>query len=344
MSTPAPPPHAAPRRRGKTALVIALVAVLLGASVAGVRLLWPNGLAATAGQARPAEPRNVLDEPGPLTEADLAKVDAARLLDESLRALLTQPVLHTRSETIRDVVSYVAGGHYEPARSEGGFDFRSHDYAFHQVDGFTTMCVGGANYQLNYDDTWEESGSCGIVRGSSSSSTLELIGTVVDGVFTAGLTGREANAFLRELRREYPDCLRAGEPSLVEHDGKTYVRLPVTVGLVDLGGTGYGLQLLMWSFRAIGADWQSHALLPGSSAAMVSQVEAVYYLDPETLLPAYTESLVYEPETDPTAVGGKVFRVEYLWDGTVPQPRPAPGAPLQPPPLSWPVERLEPAS
>jgi hypothetical protein len=46
----------------------------------------------------------------------------------------------------------------------------------------------------------------------------------------------------------------------------------------------------------------------------------VFYLEPATRLPAYAEMLVYEPVVAPTATGGSVERIEYIWDGEVPRP------------------------
>jgi hypothetical protein len=301
------------------------------------------GQAAPVDPARP--PAGPLDGDAPLTQGDLAQVSAEQLLDESLVAQFTQPVLHTRMESLRDVATYVAGGDYTRAISEGGFDFRTNEYAYHQISGFNTACAGGKAYQYDkWDAAWKPGGfNCEISGGvGASRSTLELIGTVTEGVLTAGLTPEEATAYVASLREDYPGYLDAGELSLVEHDGRQYVRMPVVFRALDGTGEPYGMAVLMSAFRAIGPKWQSHVLTPGFGQTPRSQVEAVYYLDPKTRLPAYSESLLYFPPTDPAALEGDVARVEYLWDGVVPRQTPGAGYPVEPTPLSWPAGRLAP--
>ncbi len=287
-----------------------------------------------------------LDGEGPLTDADLAGVSAVQLLDESLFALFTRPVLHVRMESVSDVPAYLAGGEYPASVSEGGFDFRTNEYAYRQVDGFDTLCVDGEQYLLDkFDGEWGVSHGCAIEGGgeyASAASSLELTGTVSDGILTAGLTPEEATAFIGAMHREYPGFLAPGRLGLVDHDGRQYIRLPVIFQRQDFDGHRYGMQLFIWSFREIGPRWNQHVLLPGTAGAMVSQVEAVYFVDPATRLPAYTESLIYEPDLDPTASTGSVERVEYIWDDTVPHPEPVPGTPSPRPP-SWPAERIAPS-
>ncbi|MFD1518361.1 hypothetical protein [Pseudonocardia yunnanensis] len=303
------------------------------------------------GQAAPVDmvhpPAGPLDRAEPLTDADLAKVSAGQLLDESMVALLTQPVLHVRMETAADLPLYMTGGDYRAAVSDGGIDFRTNDFAYHELDGFNTVCEGGKDYLLDsFDKTWSEvDRSCAISTGGefgSASSTLEIIGTVSDGVLTAGLTPDEATAFVGAIHKDYPDYTGVGTLSLVERDGRQYVRMPFVLRALDRDGNQDGMMRLIWSFRAIGARWKSHILTPGMAGVASNQVEAVYYLDPKTRLPAYTESLFYDPVDDPSAEAGKVVRVEYFWDGVVPHAKPVNGDAREPVPPSWPAERIRP--
>lgn len=195
------------------------------------------------------------------------------------------------------------------------------------------------------DIEWSESRSCAIDTDGEfgiASSTLAIIGTVTDGVLTAGLTADEATAFVGSIHENYPDYVDVGKLSLVDHDGRQYVRMPFVPRAVDAGGNQDGMMRLIWAFRDIGARWKSHVLTPGMAGAAVDQVEAVYYLHPATRLPAYTETLIYDPVEDPSAQEGKVSRVEYLWDGVVPHVKPVNGVAAEPEPPSWPPGRIAP--
>jgi hypothetical protein len=305
----------------------------------------PEGAGSAVGPARSPSP---LDEEGPLVPADLAAVDRDRLLDEFLLAVTTQPVLHVRMELVGDVPSFLAGQEYNHGFVEGGFDFRSHEYAYLEEYGFRTLCTGGVEYGWDsFDLGWEEEGDCTITPGAgmqSAANTLELTGKVGDGVLTAGLTPQEADIFVRAMREQYPGFLQVGEPSLVERDDAQYVRLPVVFAAVGLGGGGeLGVGIFNYAFRDIGPRYETHVLSPGTAGASVDQVEAVYYLDPKTRLPAYSEVLIYDPAGDPAATTGSITRTEYLWDGEVPRYEPTPATPPAPPPPSWPAEKLAPA-
>jgi hypothetical protein len=288
-----------------------------------------------------------LDREGPLIDADVAAVDPHGLLDEFLLTLFTQPVQHVRMESVDDVPAYLAGGDYRHGVTEGGFDFRTDEYAYHQLYGFNTLCADGIEYLWDdFDQEWDESGGCTVSGGNQMAAvqaSLELTGTVSAGVLTAGLTPDEADVFVRAMRQDHPGFLQPGPLALTEHDGRQYVRLPVVFKALDVGGGArYGMQLFSYAFRAIGERAQTHALLPGTSGASVSQIEAVFYLDPATRLPAYAEILVYEPVDDPTASTGSVSRIEYVWDGAVPRFEPGPPTPVEPTGPSWPAERIPP--
>jgi hypothetical protein len=83
------------------------------------------GQAAPVGLVHPSV--GPLDRVEPLTDADLAKVSAGQLLDESMVALLTRPVLHVRMETAADLPLYMTVGDYRAAISDGGIDFRTNE-------------------------------------------------------------------------------------------------------------------------------------------------------------------------------------------------------------------------
>jgi hypothetical protein len=325
------------RRRGKASLRVVIVGLVL-AVVGGCASELVSGTAAPAGGVAGGADAGAADAP----------LDGDRLLDEFLLALATQPVVHVRMEQIRDVPAFHAGQEYNHGFTEGGFDFRTNEYFYHQDHGFQSLCSEGIEYSWDsFDEVWNPGSPCEITTGGGmlqSQNSLALTGTVSDGVLTSGLSRPEAEAWVNAMRADYPGYLRPGEPRLVDHAGAQYVRLPVVLPAVDADtGKKYGMAVLNWAFRDIGPRHETHVLRPATAGAMISQVEAVFYLDPTTRLPAYSEVLIYEPTVDPQATEGTLTRTEFLWDGAVPHIDPATAAPTPTPP-SWPAEKLSPGA
>jgi hypothetical protein len=163
-------------------MIVLLVAALLVAGSTTACSVWEREV---PGQAAPVDlvhpPAGPLDRAEPLTDPDLAVVSPEQLLDESVVAIVTQPVLHVRMESAADLPSYLSGGDYRSAISDGGIDFRSNEMAYYQVDGFTTICDGGKRYLLDpYDNEWLDSDGCAINAGDGGArNTLKISGYVV---------------------------------------------------------------------------------------------------------------------------------------------------------------------
>ncbi|WP_158888266.1 hypothetical protein [Amycolatopsis anabasis] len=313
-----------------------LVGLLIGLSIVLVlvlgALVWAvipgDDPAPRAGQPGPG--KSVLDQDGPLTEADLAQLDPGKLLDETLRAMMIQPAQHTRQERIwfGQVAAYLTGAQYRADIVEGAFDYPARKYAYHADDA---LCTDGKKFRLS-GGAWQDDGSCGSPR------PLDLIKNVGNGLVPSGLTEQQADAFLGKMRGDYAGFLNAGKPALADHDGKQYVRLPVVFRSLEIGGSRYGAQIFIFGFRATGLGWEQHPFTVIGSTE--DQVEGVLYVDPKTRLPAYSELLCYDPKDDPAGGDGQIRRVEYFWDREPPR---FDQASVEPPPLpSWPAEKLKP--
>ncbi|MFB9905424.1 hypothetical protein [Allokutzneria oryzae] len=322
-----PPPPPPKGRRGRTALIVSLVVVLVAGVGIGGWALFGGG----SGAVNPDAPQaGGTTEAKGLTEADVATVDPKKLLDDMFLAFLTQPVQHTRMDKIwfGQVTPYLAGQEYRGDVIEGAYDYqqRKMNYLDRNV-----VCVNGTKRQLNRDGTTSDFGSCASVDGLSWQSK------VGNGLIPSGLTRDQAQAFLDYLH--VPEgFLSPGKPTWVDRDGKQHVRLPVVFRSVQTSMGRAGTQNFIWAFQKTKIPFEQHAFT--TAGASPDQVEGVFYLDPKTLLPAYSELLIYNPQSDPTGGKGQVRRVEYLWDGQLPEPDPnRPGTAAGP---SWPAERLKP--
>ncbi|MCP3798559.1 hypothetical protein NLX83_04735 [Allokutzneria sp. A3M-2-11 16] len=320
---PQQPPPAPPRpRRGRTALIVSLVVVLVaGLGVGGWALFGGGGADSSQAGGGKGQER---------TEADVVKMDPKKLLDELITTLLTQPVVHTRIESVvlSQIAPYLAGQPYEGKIVEGGFDYRQRKMNF--LDE-TNACVDGAKRRVRYDGAIAEAGPCDPIKG------VEMGGKIGNGLFPGGMNETQAQAFLAYLHKS-EGFLNPGKPTVVPREGKQYVRFPVVFSVVETSSGRAGSQIFIWAFQQTKLSFDDHPYYPMGNSS--GTTEMVFYLDPKTLLPAYSEQLSYEPKYDPTGAEGSARRVEYLWDGKLPVPETSQlGKPKGP---SWPSERLKP--
>ncbi|WP_168200904.1 hypothetical protein [Allokutzneria sp. NRRL B-24872] len=317
-----------PKRRGRTALVVSLVVVLVAGLGVGGWALFGGG-----GAEKPGAAQTGGDKGGKgskeLTEADVAKADPKKLLDDTIMAQLTQPVLHTRIDSIihTPMRPYLAGQPYEGKIVEGGFDYKQRKLNFFDD---TNACVEGAKRRVRYDGAIAEAGPCDPIKG------VEMLGKVGNGLIPGGMNETQAQAFLAYLH-ESDGFLAPGKPAMVSREGKQYIRFPVAFKVIATSRGPAGSQVFIWAFQQTKLSFDDHPYFPAGNTG--GTTEMVFYLDPKSLLPAYSEQLSYDPEEDPTGAEGSARRVEYLWDGKLPLPQTSQlGKPTAP---SWPSERLK---
>jgi hypothetical protein len=138
--------------------------------------------------------------------------------------------------------------------------------------------MGEQEYQWSeYSNRWEfeSRNPCGLRSGSG------------EGLAPGGLNEQQADAYIRWVRSEYGDPISVERASLVEHQGKAYIRLPVTVRPVRHPYGYSGMQLFLWGLHGIGVHPTSipYSMHMGNTA---NGVRITYYVDPGTTLPAYS--------------------------------------------------------
>ncbi|SDN08156.1 hypothetical protein SAMN04489726_4809 [Allokutzneria albata] len=302
-------------------LVVVLVA---GLGIGGWALFGSGGGGAAPGGSQAAGGKGK-----ELTEADVAKVDPAKLLDDTLTAQLTQPVVHTRIDSIVfQAKAYLSGGPYEGKIVEGGFDYRQRKLNF--MDDFSA-CIDGNEIRRRSSGVVANYGPCPPVKSSTVGSK------VGNGLLPGGLNETQAQAFLAYLHKA-EGFLNPGKPTMVSREGKQYIRFPVAFKTVETSVGPAGGQMFTWAFKDTKLSFDDHPYTPMSGTQNTTEV--LFYLDPKSLLPVYSEQFDYHPKDDPNGLEGTIRRVEYLWDGQIPMPdQEQIGKPKGP---SWPSERLKP--
>lgn len=333
---PPVPPSPRPRGRAGVAVVAAVVAfvVVLGLG-AGAWLLWQRVGASEAweGESGP----DVLAT-GPLTAEDLAEVDPAALFYASFKKTVTQPVMHTTQETYYDREELRKR---TPSRIwETGFDYRTKQWRMASgppdPDAVLAVCVDGKHHLYNPTrERWSAHPSrddeCEVGRAYQY---------ITDGISAGGLTEAQADRWIRELRTEYKGLIKPARPVMAEVKGRQYIRQVVDFKPVKrIDDRYYGSQLLMWSFRTTGLNPQTHPYEHLGESG--SGFHVIYYLDPESLLPVYSE-IEQTPPLDENGeprrmLDSSVVRTQYHLPGKMP-PIKASGR-LVRPEITWPRDQ-----
>ncbi|SDJ72929.1 hypothetical protein [Nonomuraea jiangxiensis] len=318
---PPPPPHRR-RGRGRVGVIAAVVVfvVLLAAGAAGL-LVWQR-FGGGGGPAAAAVDTSSLDvlKKSPLTTADLSKVDPGALFYASFRKAVTQPVLHITEESYSEAEDFEEG---KPGYVwESGFDYRTKKWRMAwgsaRPDDPLSYCRDGKERIYSfYSKDWRDPEP----GWDDLCLAKRAYRYITDGILTGGLTGAQADAWIKELREEYQGFVHPGAPRLAEVKGRQYVRMVVDYKPVPRSGLYVGAQVLMWSFKTSGVDPDTHPY--SYNGAMGTGYHVVTYLDPATLLPAYSEveqTPVLDENGKPrTDSGYSKLRVEYHQPGRLPE-------------------------
>ncbi|MFC4008046.1 hypothetical protein ACFOY2_12500 [Nonomuraea purpurea] len=217
--------------------------------------------------------------------------DARELYLESLRQQALQPSLNLVQEYYRQKGSYPGGSRTVVV---SGFDYGTKDVRLEKTevivaDGKTwtagaTWCIDGSkDWSWNRYRGWT-------LRSSLQCPSLPSQAWLNDGLGVGGLTEKQADTFVGELAG-IEGLITAGRMSNVKRDGKSYVRLEIQVKPQQLGGggmpVGAGLYLDAFKYTELDAITHPYGLLAGGRSAM----DIVRYIDPETRLPVYSETL-----------------------------------------------------
>lgn len=314
-----------PRRRPRrdTIALLTGLATLSALAVFATALFWPRHDSTTA-HAPILRERPRLDA-APITENTIHSVNPDALFWEMFLRQATQPTVHTRRESFTSPRAAESRSLFSV--HDDRFDHRNGHYVGTHVENWrgklkiVDRCADSTRYSRDtYDTRWELDGPSGMCQ------MRPFLG---DGILPSGLSTQQAERMISSIL-EFPDFLRARQPSFVDIGGQQYIRLPVRANTLDRGGEHWGMQILDWAFQDTGLDIDTHGYTTGNPA---DGAEMVYYLDPDTLLPAYTQ----RHNTPPPGKRRQpmVNRVEYVRPAEVPTD---PLADTTPRELSWPPD------
>ncbi|KAB2385954.1 hypothetical protein [Actinomadura montaniterrae] len=255
--------------------------------------------------------------------------DARELYLDSLRRQALQPSVNLVQEYYSTKEAY-PGGRREAVAS--GIDYRTKNVRMEKsevivADGRPT--VAWASWCPSRSQYWFFSGVGRWSLKGDQCPSLADQAWLNDGLGVGGLTQQQADIFVQQLSG-YQGLISARGKSIVERAGKQYVRLEIAVTPHVYGGgdpIGAGMYLDAFKYTELDATTHPYGLL----AAGVSALDIVRYIDPQTRLPVYSETVE-------TGDGEwHMHRVEYSFGGPV-QSRPRPSRPGIPT-MTWQPER-----
>ncbi|MGC0422985.1 hypothetical protein [Embleya sp. AB8] len=163
---------------------------------------------------------------------------------------------------------------------------------------------------------------------------------VGDGILPTGLTADQAKMFAGQLEA-VPGWLTPSAVESAQQNGKSYLRLTVDLKPQAAAGSAVNTDLLLNAFRATIPDFTKGPYrIENFGEQSGSPVRAVFWLDPATHLPAYSE--VSTAVVDKGAPTGAVrhLRTEYLFGAPAPKSDRTALVPLPAP--SWPDQGTKP--
>ncbi|MYW06188.1 hypothetical protein [Streptomyces sp. SID3343] len=170
-----------------------------------------------------------------------------------------------------------------------------------------------------------------------SCSTAQFQGgeNVGDGILVPGLTPEQGKAFGTAVAA-LPGWLTPSAVSTVEQGGKNYLKLTVDLKPQQSGpGKTENTRYLFDAVRAANPDaLRSPYLVENNERASGSPVQAVFWLDPATKLPVYSELATTVVDKGVPTGATRQRRTEYVFGSA--QPKPDFSAPTAVPPLKWP--------
>jgi hypothetical protein len=165
--------------------------------------------------------------------------------------------------------------------------------------------------------------------------------SINDGFNTGGLSESQSNTFISTLQSK-AGLVTVDDMKYVTHSGAPFIRLVVSVHpqLTSIGYSGMGYFLT--AFGKTGLDLQQWPY--ESLGSIVTGAKLIYYINPATQLPAYSQAgLTYRlDDTGKQQLPDSVYDFQdtvYSFSGTVPTLS-ASGAP-QVFKLSWPEELMQ---
>lgn len=294
------------------------LALLVLAAVGGCGLIGGKDEVRTGRQVVTSSPTTVARPEG----------DARKLYLESMRQQALQPSVNLVHEYYWNRQMYPGGGY---VATVSGIDYRSKAVRLEKTDvdlenGKKT--VGSVIWCQDKTAMWFGSSVGRWSQIAPKCPDSAYAAWMNDGVGIGGLTKEQADIFVKQLG-DYKGLITGLGKSIVTRNGKQYLRLTIKVTPHSYGGMSpAGADMYMDAVKWTEIDLETHPyfLLPDPDAAM----DIVRYVDPETMLPVYSETVE-------SADDWHLHRVEYSFGDPV-KGRPRPTTPTIPQ-LTWKPEK-----
>jgi hypothetical protein len=253
-----------------------------------------------------------------ITPQSLEETDPEAIFKTMLHNQLTKPVHQTNKEYFRDEQSFTEGqtlGVYQHRIDYPGRKVTSGSDSFEDPErgggvDIQNRCVGDKEYtSYSGKGDWKAS------ELSNSCMPTIVKSAAGEGIVPGGLTDGQADDYIRYLTTKFGNPFSVAKPELFDHDGKQYIKLPVTITPVRTSSGSYsGMQLFYWALKEAGIMPTDYPYSGAGSGA--SGFKITYYVDPATTLPAYafmreTPALDRSGKPENDGKGLSVQRVQY---------------------------------
>lgn len=221
------------------------------------------------------------------TDADVAKLNKTDTFYTVLKQAAQKQVVQTKWDVFYTAEKdAVRGDNY--TMYETGIDYATKKYTYDEntysnLGVFQTRCIGEKQY--NYNDSKLTTSPSWQPASDSTNCALNVVNMHLnDGMNTGGLTGEQADNFIRKLRGQ--GMLEVKNVALATNANKKYLKVSAEVTPQKQGAGLYaGMQLFMNAFQATGLEADKHPYTYFGAGGEGATIE--YYVDLATQLPAY---------------------------------------------------------
>lgn len=198
----------------------------------------------------------------------------------------------------------------EDRYSKVGVDYETKQIVYAYESDFMgrrdrTRCHGGVQDDyLAVSQKWERTAD------TTSCTKDKLYSDTTDGFNAGGLNTAQAETFVSYLR-SHTGLLNVKNLELAERKGKQYLHFTVTMNQIEVKGTKFAAQWLMFAFKETGLNPDDHPY--GYAGAGGEGFTLEYYVDPTTSLPTYSEltALASPGDGSDSVAGDYHYRVQY---------------------------------
>jgi hypothetical protein len=330
--------------------VLVVLAIVCGAFVVFHKKNNNTGGGSTASTSDLSSQLSLLSKyGGKLTAGDVSKFNKTSLFYAVFKNASMQNVVHVTSDMYEGNDSTDQSTRAYEFLHDSTFNYKTKQLALATQDTkgqFFSECVNGTEYE--YEESIDpNTGSTVNSWSPSADNTCDMsdyAGYINDGINTGGLSASQAQTYVSGLAGAN-GLISVNSVSYATHAGAPYIRLVVIVNPINLGNdNGYegmgviggwlkqaGINLTTWPYQSIGN--------------IATGAQLIYYINPATQLPAYSQMNLTYSLSDSTGkqVLNEIYDfqdTQYAFGGTV-TPLSTSAAP-QAIKLSWPEEKSQP--